>query len=340
MDIVQQKKPKIKRKLKIDPEFRDKIPPLTDAEYEQLKENILRDGVVYEPIIVWNDTIIDGHHRWRIICEHWDELQDKFSIKDMDFPDKWAAIDWMCGKQLGRRNLTDEQQTYLRGKMYTARKKSLGASDGFRGNQYKSVVKGQSDQLPKSGSTAEAIAHELGVSEATVRRSERFSRGVDALEAVSREAAQKVLQGASGVAQREIIGARSADKTTLKELAEDILSGKTKEKRKQKQKPAKDAPGPETPQDDGPYIAKSPEEDKAILKKVIDEMYDPTPPVYTINHFLGEMEGNGAEYVSLLRHTVAERSELLTPENRPIVADAIHSIVSRIQEIERLVREG
>ena len=30
-------------KLKIDPEFRDKIPALTEAEFEQLKENILSD---------------------------------------------------------------------------------------------------------------------------------------------------------------------------------------------------------------------------------------------------------------------------------------------------------
>lgn len=43
--------------LRIDPEFRDKIPPLTDAEFEQLQENILNDGEVYEPIAVWNGTI-------------------------------------------------------------------------------------------------------------------------------------------------------------------------------------------------------------------------------------------------------------------------------------------
>ena len=49
-------------KLRIDPEFRDKIPPLTDAEFEQLRENILNDGEVYEPIAVWNGTIVDGHN--------------------------------------------------------------------------------------------------------------------------------------------------------------------------------------------------------------------------------------------------------------------------------------
>lgn len=36
--------------LKIDPEFRDKIPPLTEDEFKQLEENILEDGEVYEPI--------------------------------------------------------------------------------------------------------------------------------------------------------------------------------------------------------------------------------------------------------------------------------------------------
>ena len=54
----------------IDPEFKSKIPPLTDAEYEQLKENILEAGEVYEPIVVWNGTIVDGHNRWKIIQEN------------------------------------------------------------------------------------------------------------------------------------------------------------------------------------------------------------------------------------------------------------------------------
>ena len=30
--------------LKIDPEFQNQIPPLTDDEYKQLEENILKEG--------------------------------------------------------------------------------------------------------------------------------------------------------------------------------------------------------------------------------------------------------------------------------------------------------
>ena len=103
------------RELRIDPEFRDKIPPLTDAEFEQLRENILKDGEVYEPICVWHGTIIDGHNRWKVIQEN-PEIPHRF--KEMDFDDKWAAFEWMYRKQLGRRNLTDEQRTYMIGKMY------------------------------------------------------------------------------------------------------------------------------------------------------------------------------------------------------------------------------
>ena len=96
-------------KLKIDPEFRDKIPALTEAEFEQLRENILSDGEVYEPIVTWNDTIVDGHNRWRIICENWEKLKDKFRTKPMDFSDKWEAFEWMYKKQLeGRTPRTDE----------------------------------------------------------------------------------------------------------------------------------------------------------------------------------------------------------------------------------------
>ena len=58
------------RLLKIDPEFQNKIPPLTEDEYRQLEENILEAGKVFEPITVWNGTIVDGHNRYRIIMEH------------------------------------------------------------------------------------------------------------------------------------------------------------------------------------------------------------------------------------------------------------------------------
>ena len=50
--------------LKIDPEFQSQIPPLTDDEFHQLEENILKEGKLISPLIVWGNTLVDGHNRY------------------------------------------------------------------------------------------------------------------------------------------------------------------------------------------------------------------------------------------------------------------------------------
>jgi hypothetical protein len=87
------------------------------------------------------------------------------------------------------------------GKMYEARKKSHGASDGFRGNQ---SVSAQFGHQQKAGRTVDAIAQEVGVGKETVKRYEKFSKGIDALRDSCPEAAEKVLNGVSGASKGEI----------------------------------------------------------------------------------------------------------------------------------------
>ena len=57
------------RNLKINPEFRDLIPKLHKAEFEQLSANILSEGCRH-PILHWNGYIVDGHHRYEICTKH------------------------------------------------------------------------------------------------------------------------------------------------------------------------------------------------------------------------------------------------------------------------------
>lgn len=208
--------------LKIDEEFRNKIPPLTDDEFRQLEENIVSDGEVYEPIAVWNGTIVDGHNRWKIIQAH---PEIPYKVKEMDFSDKWAAFDWMYKKQLGRRNLSREQKTYLLGKLYEARKQTRG---GTGANQYN--VQNRQNGDSAKGRTAIQIAKEQGVGQKTVERAEHFAKGVDAIREVSNEAADKILSGkAETTSMTEVAGIRNASPENVKEFAEAVVEGRRKE---------------------------------------------------------------------------------------------------------------
>ena len=214
--------------LKIDEEFRNKIPPLTEDEFRQLEENIVSDGEVYEPIAVWNGTIVDGHNRWKIIQAH---PEIPYKVREMDFPDKWAAFEWMYKKQLGRRNLTEEQKTYMIGKMYEARKNTQGGNRGtsIDPETGRFTANGQNVHLReryeiKQG-TAGQIGKEFGIDGKTVRRAEKFAKGVDAVRKVSEEAADKILTGEAAVTKTSIGDLVGKDKKTVKAVAETILNG-------------------------------------------------------------------------------------------------------------------
>ncbi len=209
------------QKLKVDPEFRDKIPPLTDAEFEQLRDNILADGEVYEPIVVWNGTIIDGHNRWRIIQEH---PEIPYKVKEMDFADKWEAAEWMYRKQLGRRNLSNEQKTYMIGKMYEARKQHVGNTTNIRGIDGK-FQRPQNGANGEQGRTREKLATELGIGRNTVERSEKFSRGIDAINNEFPEAANKVLRGGSGITKEFVASIPSMPEEQKMQAIEAVNSG-------------------------------------------------------------------------------------------------------------------
>ena len=83
--------------LKIDPEFQSQIPPLTDDEFKQLEENILKEGKLLSPLIVWNNTLVDGHNRYEIVQEH---PEISFSTMPLPFESREEVLAWICKNQL------------------------------------------------------------------------------------------------------------------------------------------------------------------------------------------------------------------------------------------------
>lgn len=208
--------------LKIDPEFESLIPALTEAEFKQLEENIVDDGEVLNPIITWQGVIIDGHNRWKIIQNN---PGIPFKTHELIFFDRYQAKEWILKNQLGRRNITNEQRLRLIGQMQENRKQSHGGQ-----------VKGMGQNEPSVRSTAEAIAKEVGVSESTVKRAEKFSKGIDAIQSVSPEAAQKILKGGSGVTKAEVMSVPEMDDDEKEVFVDRIINPPVVEEKKPMQR--------------------------------------------------------------------------------------------------------
>jgi hypothetical protein len=112
----------------------------------------------------------------------------------------WGALErikvliWVDRNQLGRRNLTDEQRAVVMGRLY----KTVKQNPILNLKQFQTDNGDRVDNLStRSGSaaTAKAIAKQIGVSEKTVRNSEKFADAVETLQEISPQAAERVLRG-------------------------------------------------------------------------------------------------------------------------------------------------
>lgn len=123
---------------------------------------------------------------------------------------------------MGRRNLTDEQKTYLIGKEYEAQKQTQGATDGFRGNQHKKVVSGQNDALPESGQkTRDVVARVHGIGSKSVERAEHFAKGLDAADEISLGFRESILTGTVKAPKVDIAAIAKMDEPERKKAESD-----------------------------------------------------------------------------------------------------------------------
>ena len=195
--------------LRIDPEFEGKIPPLTDEEFQQLESNILADGIVINPIIVWDGVIVDGHNRYRIVGKY---PHIPFTTREKEFANRYEAIAWICKNQLGRRNLTLQQKKYLIGKQYEAEKAAHGGErDMARDENGQFTASSQIGNLRCNNKTCERIAEENGISKNTVLRAEAFSKAVDIADEIEPGIRSEFLNGSIRATEKEIQALARAD---------------------------------------------------------------------------------------------------------------------------------
>lgn len=168
----------IANQIAIDPEFSRLIPPLQPDELAQLEANILAEGC-RDALVVWRGLLLDGHNRLRICEEH----GLPYRTIEIDLPDREAAADWIDANQLGRRNLTADQMSLLRGRRYNRTKRQGERTDLT------------SDQNDTKLQTAEVLAQEYGVSAPTIKRDGQFARAVEELKPFVPDIQERVMSG-------------------------------------------------------------------------------------------------------------------------------------------------
>ena len=92
-------------RLIVDKEFQTYIPPLTEEEYKTLEQSIIYEGC-RDPLVVWDNIILDGHNRYNICMKH----GLLFKRVEKNFDNREKAKIWILENQLGRRNLNDAQR--------------------------------------------------------------------------------------------------------------------------------------------------------------------------------------------------------------------------------------
>lgn len=214
--------------IRIDPEFQNKIPPMPKEDFEGLRQDILNDGYVRDPLVVWKEEnlLLDGHHRWRIIQENAERLGDKFSVDYKSFPDRWACIAWICANQLHKHNMTELQRQKLLQEEYDARLKTRGGDHKSESFKNQSVENQHFDSEDDTRNKTRAnVAEEHGVSQDKVRRAVAFGRALDKAEELAPGIKNEVLSGEVKARASEIASLKNRSDEEIQEAVHALRSG-------------------------------------------------------------------------------------------------------------------
>jgi hypothetical protein len=146
---------------KIDPEFKDLIPPLDPATREDLKKSLQKEGCRDKLAICKLDdqfVILDGHNRYEI-CK---ELDILFETAEINVSNRTEAKIWIIKNQRSRRNLDESQRAMLAVRLEALYAEDAKSRQGTRTDLGKELVK------KEEKTSAEKAAKDMGVSHQTV----------------------------------------------------------------------------------------------------------------------------------------------------------------------------
>ena len=314
--------------LKIDPDFRDCLPRLTDEEYGQLEENILEYGI-QSPLIIWHGYIVDGHNRYSIAFTN--NIVD-VPVREEYFESKDDALQWILENQLGRRNLSDfsRNEIALRYKEVIARR-AKERQQLSEGRGVKKVCPNDQTLKDEPINTREEIAKIAGTNGSSVKRTEFILKNgtEDEIERARRGGKGNSQGALVGEIKKRIAPAGMKFCSRCEELKPEMefyvdskysdgLDCVCKDCRKERAKESK----------------KRYSEDTTDTAEIVAEMYSDETKPYTSEMLVEEVTANSDNYISLLRNMIEDRTELLDAKTKHELRVTVDNIVAAIIQIQ------
>ena len=255
--------------IKINDELRSFVDPLTDIEYAALERSLLAEGC-RDALVLWRDTLIDGHNRYEICQKHGIPFR---TVHNNNFASIDDVMLWMIDNHLARRSVSDFQRG-----VFALRKKEIVAARMAENPPAEEGDKNApADDSSPPWNTREDVARAARVSSNTISQIERIQKAAtpQLREAVRTGAIS--INAAANVAQlpeEQQIAAVAGGRKELQQAARQVREQKMASRPKKEK------------------VELDPEDELAALRKEVASLKDRLATLLTDNQRLKQRLAN------------------------------------------------
>ncbi|MGO4703245.1 plasmid replication/partition related protein [Dyella sp. 2RAB6] len=228
--------------LVVNEELKAYIDPMTPDEYEALERSILAEGC-RDALVLWGDTLVDGHHRYSVCRKHDLPFQ---TIQHARFQSMEDVHLWMIEQHLGRRSVSPFQRGVL-----ALRKREILAARRGRSREVEeeappfevdAVAEARADvvavEAPATVPSREDLAREARLSHSQVGLIEKIQKQATEEVVAAVKSGVLSINAAAAVASlpaEEQRAAAEAGGKQLKEAAKRVREAKRKPRQKERE---------------------------------------------------------------------------------------------------------
>lgn len=191
---------RLKYNLILDAEFMRMKLPISEKSYASLEENIFDNGCL-SPILLWENTIIDGYKRYEI-CKSWNL---PYVTRHIYFSSRDDAISYICTDQLKRTDLSKEATSYLIGKLLEAEKAINTRHAAEMLNQSTERIRKPGRNTNYSYQTAIDLGKKYQISHNTVYKYGIYARCIDIVWEKEPDIIKKIFSGKLKISHQNVV---------------------------------------------------------------------------------------------------------------------------------------